>query len=147
MDSVQTRGQRAGDRAGVRDVLVRSFGRAVVADLAEALQQARAEHAGMTFVAERDGELVGYVQLSRSWLDARERLVEVLVLGPLGVVPEHQDRGIGGRLVNRAVMEPGSLIMERRMLKGIKERAERSLPADEPLPVEGTADPGHLPSR
>ena len=57
------------------------------------------------------------------------------------------DASWAGRLVNRAVMEPGSLIMERRMLKGIKERAERSLPADEPLPVEGTADPGHLPSR
>jgi len=30
------------------------------------------------------------------------------------------------RLVNRLVMEPGSLIMERRMLLGIKERAERT---------------------
>ncbi|WP_248294975.1 SRPBCC family protein [Actinoplanes sp. TBRC 11911] len=29
-----------------------------------------------------------------------------------------------GRVFNRAVMEPGSLIMERRMLLGIKERAE-----------------------
>jgi len=32
------------------------------------------------------------------------------------------------RLVNRVVMEPGSLIMERRMLLGIKERAERGAP-------------------
>jgi hypothetical protein len=31
------------------------------------------------------------------------------------------------RVVNRVVMEPGSLIMERRMLLGIKERAERTL--------------------
>ncbi|GIF23341.1 hypothetical protein BJ973_000301 [Actinoplanes tereljensis] len=30
------------------------------------------------------------------------------------------------RVVNRVVMEPGSLIMERRMLLGIKERAERA---------------------
>jgi hypothetical protein len=31
-----------------------------------------------------------------------------------------------GRLVNSLVMEPGSLIMERKMLLGIKERAERT---------------------
>jgi hypothetical protein len=33
-----------------------------------------------------------------------------------------------GRLVNRWVMEPGSLIMERKMLIGIKQRAEASWP-------------------
>ncbi|MCW2843627.1 MAG: hypothetical protein JWN22_1543, partial [Nocardioides sp.] len=38
-----------------------------------------------SLVAEVDGEVVGHVQLSRSWVDARERLVEVLVLSPLGV--------------------------------------------------------------
>ena len=35
------------------------------------------------------------------------------------------DAGPAGRLVNTVVMEPGSLVMERMMLLGIKERAER----------------------
>ncbi|GGL13990.1 SRPBCC family protein [Planomonospora parontospora] len=35
------------------------------------------------------------------------------------------DAGLLGRLVNLLIMEPGSLIMERKMLLGIKERAER----------------------
>jgi hypothetical protein len=39
------------------------------------------------------------------------------------------------RIANRAVMEPGSLIMERKMLLGIKKRAERLVPAPELLPV------------
>jgi hypothetical protein len=38
------------------------------------------------------------------------------------------------RLVNRMVMEPGSLVMERRMLLGIKERAELLPPAGGLLP-------------
>lgn len=50
-------------------------------------------------VAESDGEVVGTVALSRAWLDARERLVDVLVLSPLAVAPEHQRHGIGGRLL------------------------------------------------
>jgi putative acetyltransferase len=112
---VQIRTQRPGERDAVRDVLLRSFDRVVVADLAEALQDARysgvvgPERAGLSFVAEIDGDVVGHVQLSRSWLDAPERLVEVLVLSPLGVVPEHQGRGIGGRLVQHAVQEATEL--------------------------------------
>ena len=35
-----------------------------------------------------------------------------------------QDPSLGDR-IGMAVMEPGSLVMERKMLRGIKERAER----------------------
>jgi hypothetical protein len=35
------------------------------------------------------------------------------------------DAGFVRRAVNRLVMEPGSLVMERKMLLGIKRRAER----------------------
>jgi hypothetical protein len=36
------------------------------------------------------------------------------------------------RLVNRVIMEPGSLVMERKMLLGIKQRAERLAAAAPP---------------
>ena len=36
------------------------------------------------------------------------------------------------RVMNRVVMEPGSLVMERRMLIGIKQRAERTVPTLQP---------------
>jgi hypothetical protein len=39
------------------------------------------------------------------------------------------DVSAAGRLVNRWVMEPGSLVMERKMLIGIKQRAEAFAPA------------------
>ncbi len=56
-----------------------------------------------SLVAEHDGEVVGHVRLNRSWIDARERLVEVLVLSPLAVAPGHQGRGIGTALLGSAV--------------------------------------------
>ena len=56
-----------------------------------------------SLVAERDGSLVGHVQLSRSWLDARERLVEVLALSPLSVHPDAQGRGVGTALIAAAL--------------------------------------------
>ncbi|HEY4461731.1 MAG TPA: N-acetyltransferase [Streptosporangiaceae bacterium] len=104
-DAVTVRAQRPGERALVRDVITRAFGGVVVADLAEALQDAPAGAGGLSFVAELDGRPVGHVQLSRSWVDAPRQLVEVLVLSPLSVIPECQRQGIGGRLVRRAVDE------------------------------------------
>ena len=54
-------------------------------------------------LAEDEDGVNGYVALSRAWLDARERLVDVLVLSPLGVRPERQGTGIGTALLAAAV--------------------------------------------
>jgi putative acetyltransferase len=97
------REQQPGERAAVRDVIIRAFDEIVVADLAEALQDRPDPRRGASLVAEIGGELVGHVQLSWSWLDAPARLVDVLVLSPLSVVPEHQRQGIGGQLVRHAI--------------------------------------------
>jgi putative acetyltransferase len=60
---------------------------------------AAAGHRVAGLVAEDDGTVVGHVQLSRSWVDTRERLVDVLVLSPLPVHPDAQGRGLGTALV------------------------------------------------
>ena len=96
-----------GDAAGERRVVADAFGDhgAVVADLVDALRasgHARAAVVAET-VSEAGRQVVGAVLLSRSWLDARERLVEVAVLSPLAVDPAHQGRGTGTALLAAAV--------------------------------------------
>ena len=88
----------------MRDLTLAAFGvgEAVVADLVEALQASDA-YAGRSYVAERDGVPVGHVMLTRSWVDAPRRLIEVQVLSPLSVHPDHQRQGIGARLVAYAI--------------------------------------------
>lgn len=82
-------------------------------DLAAALL-ARADAPGVALVAvdedadaadadAADDAVIGHVQLSRSWIDAPDRLVEVLVLSPLGVAPQRQRAGIGRALCAAAV--------------------------------------------
>jgi putative acetyltransferase len=56
-----------------------------------------------SLVADHEGELAGHVGLSPAWVDARRALVDVWVLSPLSVLPDHQRRGIGGALVAAAV--------------------------------------------
>ena len=93
---VRIRPEVPSDREAVRRVAVAAFADEgpTIAALLDALDAAGRVVVGL--VAELDGSVVGHVQLNRSWLDARERLVDVLVLSPLSVGPGHQGRGIGG---------------------------------------------------
>ncbi|MBS42048.1 MAG: GNAT family N-acetyltransferase [Nocardioides sp.] len=93
----------AADAAAVRRVVAAAFGdeRPLLVRLLDELD--RTERVVASLVAEVDGAVVGHVQLSRSWVDARERLVEVVVLSPLSVHPDVQRTGVGSALLAAAV--------------------------------------------
>jgi putative acetyltransferase len=101
--SLEIRPAQTADRESIRRVVEAAFADhgEEVANLVEALDAARRTR--LSLVAEYDGAVVGHVQLSQSWIDARERLLEVLVLSPLGVLPERQHQGIGSKLVAAAL--------------------------------------------
>lgn len=84
----------------IRSVLSSAFGRPAVADLADALAE---RDDGVALVAVEGSRVVGYVGLSRSWVDAPDRVVDVVVLSPLGVVPDRQRQGVGRTLMAGAV--------------------------------------------
>ena len=97
------------DRAAVEHVAGTAFGEEgpTILRLLAALEASDAVRASLVAV---DGdEVAGHVQLNRSWVDARERLVDVLVLSPLSVAPSHQGRGVGTALLKAAVVEAGRL--------------------------------------
>jgi len=99
------RRQAPGDAAAVRDVIRDAFeDEPEVVALEEALAK-RPDSTG--HVALVDDRVVGQVRLTRCWIDAEPRLVEVLVLSPLSVAPALQRRGIGRALVAHAVAEAG----------------------------------------
>lgn len=95
------RPETAADRGDLLGVVRRAFGEH--GDTVAALVEALGPYQAASLVAEVDGVVVGHVQLSRAWLDARQRLVDVLVLSPLAVAPARQGIGIGTTLVTAAV--------------------------------------------
>lgn len=99
------REERPGDRQAVRDIHLRAFGDEgpVVADLVDDLRGLVTPDSGLSLVAEEGGRVVGHVMFTRSLLDAPRRLVDVLVLSPLGVAPGFHRRGIGTALVRRGL--------------------------------------------
>ena len=92
------RPEAAADREVAIDVERAAFGEPVEAGIVEAVRDLEGSFA---LVAEDDGHVVGHVQMSRAWVGE----TEVLALGPIGVIPDRQRRGIGSALVRAALAE------------------------------------------
>jgi putative acetyltransferase len=104
MSDVVVRTMAAGEFDGVRALSIAAFGNdPVIGELLDALRASWAWIDELSFVAERDGELVGHVLYTRAILDAPPRLVDVLVLSPIGVRPDLQRTGIGGALITSSL--------------------------------------------
>ena len=96
------RPETAADVRAAGEVVAAAFGDEPVAELLDGLRRSTAWR-DLSFVAELDGQVAGHVSFSRGWLDAPQRLVEVLVLSPLSVRPDLQRQGIGSMLVRRSL--------------------------------------------
>ena len=93
------------EHAAVRALSMEAFGGdPTVGSLLDALRSSWAWREELSFVAEDgDGRLVGQVLYTAALLDAPSRLVEVLVLGPVGVLPALHGHGIGSRLITTSL--------------------------------------------
>lgn len=102
---ITIRAERPGEEATVRAVLLDAFethGDAI-ASLVASLRESPTAQPSTGWLAWSGAEAIGYVRLSRCWLDAPARLVDVLTLSPLAVLARHQGRGIGSALLRHAV--------------------------------------------
>jgi putative acetyltransferase len=97
-DAVMIRLEQPEDREASLDVERAAFGHDAEASIVVAV---RDEEGSFALVAEEDGEMVGHVQLSRAWVGTQP----VLALGPIGVVPDQQGKGIGRALMEGAADE------------------------------------------
>jgi putative acetyltransferase len=106
---IVVRPERPGDDAAAAQVHRRAFGAEgdAIAALVATLRATSDPHRTVSLLAHvpGDDEPAGNVMLVPALLDAPARLVDVLVLSPLGVRPEHQGRGVGSALVRAALAE------------------------------------------
>lgn len=103
LDHVRLRPEQPRDADAIRDVVAGAFGLPVIGELVDRLRASPDWVNGLSFVAERDGRVIGHVLFTRSLLDAPLRLVDVLVLSPVSVMPAEQGRGIGSMLVEHGL--------------------------------------------
>lgn len=91
------------DRVAIREVHRLAFGGEDEGRLVDALRAGGFGRAAL--VAEVDGRIVGHVLLSSLVIDTEDGPLEALSLAPLAVVPDHQGRGIGSRLVSEGLRQ------------------------------------------
>jgi len=92
---IAIRRERAADRATVRQINERAFGKPAEADLVDAL---RGTDDCLSLVATAEGEVVGHIMFTPVTIDGVSE-VRVAGLAPMSVLPEHQRAGIGTRLI------------------------------------------------
>jgi putative acetyltransferase len=104
MNSLTVRQMHPDEFGAVRALSIDAFGGdESIGTLIDALRASWAWHDELSFVAEFEGKLVGHVLYTRAILDAPERLIDVLVLSPVGVTPSTQRIGIGTQLVTKSM--------------------------------------------
>lgn len=85
------------DRKAVQHVHQMAFEGDAEADLVKALRDGG--FVEVSLVAEIEGEIVGHILFSRIAIVTKAGTVDALSLAPMAVLPRHQRRGIGSRLV------------------------------------------------
>jgi putative acetyltransferase len=96
---VIVRRERPEDAPEIARLLDAAFGDPDASALTAELRASEGYEFGLTFVAEDEGEIVGFTMLSRVSLGARR----VLILTPMAVRPDRQGAGVGKAVVGAAI--------------------------------------------
>lgn len=102
---VTVRLETPGDEPGVRHVHEQAFPGPEEAAIVDEVRRLSPPGWQSVVAVDRDGRIVGHVLLSPCAVEdpAGESVGEVLGLGPIGVLPEAQMRGVGSALMGAAV--------------------------------------------
>jgi putative acetyltransferase len=95
------RSERPGDEDAIRAVETAAFARNREPEIVDDLRAGDEYIPELSLVVEEQGALVGHVIVSRGHVEPSGD--RILLLGPIGVVPERQGEGIGSALVEAAL--------------------------------------------
>jgi putative acetyltransferase len=99
-----TRCERIGDtqeQSAIRSVNEAAFGRSDEADLVDNLR--REGVILLSFVAEMERRIVGHLLFSQMSIETGNGPVPAAALAPIAVLPDHQRRGIGEKLIRNGL--------------------------------------------
>jgi predicted N-acetyltransferase YhbS len=122
--AITIRGERPDDGPTISDVVRRAYANIAYSDhrehlLIERMRGTDAYRPALSLLAGIGGEVVGHILLTRARILGARSPVETLALAPLSVVPEHQARGVGKRLVTEAHQRAADLGFASIILVGI----------------------------
>ncbi len=115
---VEVRAARPSEQSAIEAVVAAAFDEQADGPVVQMMRALDASGATRISLVADDDAIVGHVQLSKAWIDARSRLVDALMLTPLSVVPTHQRRGVGTRLLEAALARANGMGVAAVFLEG-----------------------------
>jgi len=103
MTDIRVRAERPGDMQAIDVVNISAFEGDAEAQLVSDLRNTPGYIPELSLVAEYKNRLVGHVMLTRISLLRDNKSLDMLVLGPMSVVPSQAHRWIGGILLKHAI--------------------------------------------
>ncbi len=127
---IAIRGEQPGDASTITAIVERAYAAVAYSDhrehlMIERLRGTDAFVPTLSLVASIDGEPVGHLLLTRAHIRNADQVVETLALAPLSVVPGHQLRGVGTRLVEVAHRQAVTLGFQSIVMVGIADYYRR----------------------
>lgn len=99
MSELQIRTMRPDEFGQVTEIAVAAFDDPSIGVLLRALRASWAWEDELSFVAERDGDVVGHVLYTQTLLDAPAEMVTALLLSPVSVRPDVHHTGVGAAMI------------------------------------------------
>jgi len=93
------RKETSADLPAIREVNSKAFDREGEADLVENLRKSAQFISQLSLVAEYNNQVIGHILFSPVVIKNDQQEVKALALGPMAVLPEFQQKGIGSQLV------------------------------------------------
>lgn len=98
---IEIRNEKADDYDGVAGINDLAFGQPIEGEIIEKIRDACEEI--LSLVAQKDGDIVGHILFSPVLIGNDEKDIKAMGLGPMAVLPEYQQQGIGTQLVNEGI--------------------------------------------
>jgi len=95
------RAESESDYKFIRTINIKAFPSSAEADLVEKLRCANIDI--ISLVAEQGNKFVGHIFFSPVTLENDDSGLRIIGLGPMAVLPEYQNKGIGSELVNEGL--------------------------------------------
>ncbi len=105
--NLQVRKAVESDRQTISDVVIAAFGDVQgreISDLVVELLVDPSAQPLLSLVATDNEHVVGHILFTKVRIDGSQRRVSASILAPLSVRPEHQNQGIGGRLIKEGLV-------------------------------------------
>ena len=89
------------DVESIYNVNLKAFGESSEARVINALRKSNV--LTLSLIAEQNNQIIGHIAFSPVKIESKDGILDAIALGPMAVLPEYQNKGIGSKLIEKCL--------------------------------------------